>query len=195
MGVKMTDLEIELHKRVSEENIDNRSNLAVGELLFTVREASVCGDDSIDMTIIENALIALALLNGAENVPSLDAAVKFFQTLAEVKDGKESMIKGLEHQICIADISLQESNERVDSLEALLSGRDEARHGITISPPQLLETVAALRESSIALGLVPGGLELSQRAHLASKAIGAVGVRYFIPVDEHRLRRVFTETT
>jgi hypothetical protein len=191
----MTDFEIELLKRASEENIGYRSDLAVGELLSTVREASVYDDKLIDVTIIENALIALALLNGAENVPSLDAAVKFFQSLAKVKDGNESVIKSLEEEIGIADVSLQESNERVDSLEGLLSDRGEARHGITISPPLALEMAAALRESSIALDSVPGRRELSQRAHRASRAIGAVGIRFFVPIDEHRLRQAFNETT
>lgn len=85
----MTDLNIELKPVPLETYIEHRSELDVQELLFKVQEASSIGLDYLDLMPVERALIALALLNGADKVPSLSAAINFLQSLGhgEVSQG------------------------------------------------------------------------------------------------------------
>lgn len=139
----MTDLKTESQHGLIEDNTINRGELDVHELLFKIQEASFIGLDYLEIETIERALIALALLNGAREVPSLSAAINFLQSTGEQRD---------------------ESN-------VMLSGRGEVSQGIFISPPIVVETVAALQESSKVLSRVPGQQALSRRALQASADI------------------------
>ena len=141
----MTDLNIELKHVPLEINTINRSVLDVEELLFKVQEASFIGLDYLDLKAVERALIALALLNGADKVPSLSAAINFLQSTGEERD---------------------ESN-------VMFSGIGEVSQGVFITQPLVNETVTALQESSKVLSRVPGQQALSQRALQASADIGS----------------------
>lgn len=88
----MTELKVELNRTPLENNTERRGELNISDLLYKVQEASLRGYDYVEIDVIERALIALAVLNGATNVPSLSAAINFLQSAGEEIDESDDEI-------------------------------------------------------------------------------------------------------
>lgn len=173
--------------RLNEGSILQRGHIILDELRANVHSAGAHGYDYIEVSQLENALIALAVINGATHVSSIEAAIDYleelkFQEVMETDDAVGKLEKELE-----------EKTDRIEKLESVLAEYKAVADGTLVEDDLLHMTTQTLEAASHVLARVPGQRDLARQALRTIDLLKYEEATSYIPVDKDELRLAFAE--